>query len=237
MINGLQIIVNLPLFDVEFPGLAHMVVVSLITIATFDVLPSNDVFEWALNPPTDEQEDSKFAEVFDSNFLILNLGTMFLMFVVLLSIPPFLFCSRPCRRCWPWFNKKHQSMKKSVQGNSWIRFIMEGSLDISICASLNYIFMRENAEGLQWGNSFEVVNSTAFIVLAILVCVFPAWALIFYCRNFEKWEDEEFEEKYGSVFEGLRKDQRSSIIYPFIFSLRRFALVVVVTIGRRLLFA
>lgn len=142
MINGLQIIVNLPLFFIEFPSLAIMMVNSLITIATFDVMPSDEVFELTIDAPEDEQEDEKFQDVdFESNYMILNMGTMFLMFIVLLIIPCILLCSRPCRSCSRWLNKKHGAMSESMKGNSWIRFVMEGSLDISICASLNYIYL------------------------------------------------------------------------------------------------
>ena len=124
-----------------------------------------------------------------------------------------------------------------MKGNSWIVFIMEGSLDIAICCSLNYIYIDINGDGLKWDNIFLVVNNITFFVMVILVFIFPFWAVIFYCLKFEKWEEEEFEEKYGSVFEGLKKDQRSSIAYSFIFFLRRFALVIIVTVGRKLLFA
>ena len=60
MINGLQIIVNLPLFNMVFPDLSKMMVSSLITIATFDVMPSDEVFALTIDPPSDEQADEKF---------------------------------------------------------------------------------------------------------------------------------------------------------------------------------
>ena len=123
-----------------------------------------------------------------------------------------------------------------MKGNSWIVFVMEGSLDIAICCSLNYIFIDDSGAGLKWDNMFQVVNNSTLFVMVILVASFPFWAIIFYCLNFAKWEEEEFEEKYGAVFEGLKKDQRSSIAYPFIFFMRRFALVVIVTVGRKLFF-
>ena len=45
MINGLQILTNLPLFNVEFPDLAGMMVGQMLTIATFDIMPSGDVLD------------------------------------------------------------------------------------------------------------------------------------------------------------------------------------------------
>lgn len=60
MINGLQIMVNLPLFKIEFPDFSGLMIKSLITIATFDVMPTDEIFEFTINPPEDEQEDKQF---------------------------------------------------------------------------------------------------------------------------------------------------------------------------------
>ena len=54
MINGLQIIINLPLFNVRFPELSQSMVENMISIATFDVLPSDEVFDATLD--ADESE-------------------------------------------------------------------------------------------------------------------------------------------------------------------------------------
>ena len=99
MINGLQIIVNFPLFRATFPDLSGMMVESLITIATFDVLPSGDVIDETLLPPADDEQDmEKFNDIgFESNYMIINLGTMFLMFVIMLTLPACLICTGPCR--------------------------------------------------------------------------------------------------------------------------------------------
>ena len=49
MINGLQLFVNLPLFDVQFPSFTLKIVEGLITIATFDVMPSDDIMTVTLD--------------------------------------------------------------------------------------------------------------------------------------------------------------------------------------------
>ena len=76
-----------------------MMVESLITIATFDVLPSGDVIDETLLPPADDEQDmEKFNDIgFESNYMIINLGTMFLMFVIMLTLPACLICTGPCR--------------------------------------------------------------------------------------------------------------------------------------------
>jgi len=63
MINGLQIIVYLPMFAIiprDFPSLTIMMIGNLIDIATFDVLPSVDAIEATLSPPSDELEEERF---------------------------------------------------------------------------------------------------------------------------------------------------------------------------------
>ena len=60
--------------------------------------------------------------------------------------------------------------------------------------------------------------------------VFPSFVLWFYCKNFSKWEQEQFQERYGAVLEGLRLDKRSSLGYAMIFMFRRFALVLIVIV-------
>lgn len=132
----------------------------------------------------------------ENNYLVLNLGTLFFMFILLLTIPVCLILTKPCR-CWSWYNKKHEAMSTSIKGNTWIRFIMEGCLDISICATVNYIFIKKSNEGLKWNSTFHIINSTAIIVLVTLIIAFTIWTPLFYLRNFEKWKDEKFEEKYG----------------------------------------
>ena len=84
-------------------------------------------------------------------------------------------------------------MERKMQGNTWIRFILEGSLDISICAALNYIYNESSHEPIRWDTTFQTVNSLSFIVLTIILAMFPVWAIFFYYRNFERWEDSDFE--------------------------------------------
>ena len=62
MINGMQIFVNLPLFGVEFPPMSLSILNALIAIATFDVLPSDDVFAAAFTLPDEPDDDCEELE-------------------------------------------------------------------------------------------------------------------------------------------------------------------------------
>ena len=235
MINGLQIIINLPLFNVAFPELSQSMVENMIAIATFDVMPSDEVFLATLDAPESEQEDQKFQDVgYGSNFMILNLGTMFLTLVIMLTVPCCILVTLPCKSSSKCLTNKHKGCTDALRGNFFIRFLLEGCLDISICATLNILKGVED-DGLDWSDKFFIVNNVSLIVLSLAIVAFPVWVLIFYCTRFDQWMDEKFEHRYGAIFEGLHADQRSSLAYPFIFVIRRFALVIIAVVTKEIL--
>ena len=159
-------------------------------------MPSDEILEYTVNSPEDEQINKKFFEAsFESNYMILNLGTIFLMFLLLPILLVCLTCTRPCKNCCccSSFKTKHKAMESNMRGNTWIRFILEGTLDIAICAALNYIYNKNSQKSFRWDTPFQAVNSLSFIVLTILLVLFPVWAMWFYCYNFERWEENDFE--------------------------------------------
>ena len=108
MINGLQILVYLPLFQITFPELSANMVISLITIVTFEVVPAEKILEALFQIPHDEQQNQKFVDVgFEGNYMILNLGTMFIIFMLTLVMPVLLFCSKPRINGRASLRKKH----------------------------------------------------------------------------------------------------------------------------------
>ena len=73
--------------------------------------------------------------------------------------------------------------------------------------------------------------------MAAAIAILPIWIIYFYCKNFDKLGDAEFEHKYGASYEGMRTDSRAILAYPIIFMIRRFALVLVITVAREQLWA
>ena len=61
-----------------------------------------------------------------------------------------------------------------------------------------------------------------------IIPVYPVFILIFYCRKTVDRTDEEFDQKYGSLYEGLKADTRACIFYSFFFLVRRIVMVICV---------
>ena len=165
----------------------------LIVVATFDVLPSDLIFEETMKSyHEEEQKDERLANVgFESNSMILNMGSLFFILLILLTLPCCLFVSKPCKKYSGKFSAKHVSLTKSLYGNIYIRYLLEGCLDIAVCIVLNLI-NASNEGSLKWDSSFDVTNNIFLIVLLILISAFPVWILVFYCIKFSRWENEDF---------------------------------------------
>ena len=233
MINGLQLFINLPLFDITFPSLSIKSLQGLIEIANFDILPSNDIFSFTLDFSMDEfekeneQSDEKFENVgYESTSIIMNMGSLFISFVIFLTLPALLLCLRPCRSKSRLIKDKSEKISTALKGNLFIRFFLEGCLNIAISSVLNIEHANENG-GLEWDSSVNAINSVSLIFFTSVILLLPVFLLIFYCLKFKKWGKPGFEERYGAAIAGLRTDRRSSLFYPVNFILRRFALVLV----------
>ena len=59
MINGLQLFVHLPLFDINMPASAMMLVEKLLHIAHFDIIENADAFGWLMEFPEEDENTIK----------------------------------------------------------------------------------------------------------------------------------------------------------------------------------
>jgi hypothetical protein len=60
-------------------------------------------------------------------------------------------------------------------------------------------------------------------ILAAGIFILPIFIIAFYLKNIDKLDDEEFQEKFGSVYEGLVTGKKSAIAYSVFFIIRRAA--------------
>jgi hypothetical protein len=86
-IGFLQLVVFMPLINIMFPANAKLVNDSVMSIATFDLLPTDDIypvifdFELDAEEPLNDQWD---ACDFGTKNFIMNMGSLYLVFVYLI---------------------------------------------------------------------------------------------------------------------------------------------------------
>ena len=134
----------MPLFNVEFPYFTQRLIQNLVQIATFDVIDPALFFE-----PIDmlpESEEIHVRTNFDSTgynslYSTVNLGMTFIFMSGMIILSVILVCLKPFKRMNPKLNAKHANMTKSLYWNTYIRFIIEGSLEMFISCSINLEFV------------------------------------------------------------------------------------------------
>ena len=109
-----------------------------------------------------------------------------------------------------------------------LRFIFEAYLELVICVAIGML-------NLQWDpKNFSIQYGTIFTILFVILVIFmPLFTLIFYYYKIDSVEDEEFKNKYGTLYEGLELDmdkdkRKEALIYPFLFILRRIVFMITV---------
>ena len=99
---------------------------------------------------------------------------------------------------------------------------MEAYLELCLFAMLN---LKE----VRWDLPFAAIESSniiAVFILLLTLCI-PVLLIVFYYKNKHRWDDETFNEKAGTFFEGVRSDeeyQNVLLANQILFFVRRFML-------------
>lgn len=114
-----------------------------------------------------------------------------------------------------------------MRGNLLIRFVLEAALDLSISITLQIYYSDLNGGLFGSSEVFYVMNSILTILLGPMVIIAAVFLTVFYIKTFHRWNDEDYDERYGAIFDGLRKDTKLALLYPIIFILRRILFSIV----------
>ena len=222
MINGLQIFVHLPLFEISMPANAGMFVSEMTQIATFDIIENRDLFDgWLLDFPEEDEGELKgrFVETgYENKDIISLLGIGFVIIVILLIVMFFLCITNPCKEHSECLERINEKASGIIFWNFWLRFLIEDSLcaEISLCC---YLFssnlardtsvtsevgplreLESNSPGFgiyanddQVDTTFLYVNNSFAVILACVFLSLPIFIALFYVWNFHKLANRDFE--------------------------------------------
>jgi len=163
---------------------------------------------------------------------MINMGTLMVVFFMSATIPFLVIIFfRPCKNRSKYAADKLTSTTNALYGNLLLRYILEAGLDISVSIALQVYYSDLNGGLFNSNEAFFMLNSIMTIILGPVVLLAIFCYGIFYLCTFSQWTDETYDERFGAVFEGLRKDTRLSLLYPVIFLLRRalFSVVAIYT--------
>ena len=202
----------------------------MITVATFDILPTDDMFPLVLAElPEEDAYTDKFDRLnYGSVFTVMNMGTLliiFLYYVVLYSIYP---CVRLGKNHLKWCNKLEKKLNGMLFWNHAIVFIQEGFIEILIGALINFKYMVSADD--PWGNWNLVFNNIITIVLTAASAVLCLFLVFFLYPRFGKLRQKSYKEKYEGAYEMIqvKRRGRAVLLFPLFFFVRRILLAVAV---------
>ena len=75
--------------------------------------------------------------------------------------------------------------------------MIEIYMDVVLCALMNI-------DSLNWSSSFEAVQMSNYLAVinTAIFCALPIFFIYFYAKNLQRWNVDEFREKYGTLLKG-----------------------------------
>jgi len=165
--------------------------------------------------------------------MMINMGSLIVVFFLTLTIPIIIvLVLAPMKTRMNCARQRLSSTTNSMRGNLIIRYVLEAALDLSVSITLQFYYSDLNGGLFGSNEAFFVLNSILTILLGPAVIIAAISSGVFYIKTFDRWNDEDYNEKYGAIFDGLRKDTKAALLYPLIFVLRRilFSIVAIYTV-------
>ena len=172
MINALQIICHLPLFNLYMPSSAIVFFDTVKELTEFKIIPTEKVVDWLLrNDP-----ESFFREI-GPLFLVPVFGAVILIVMLL------LYC---CSERFEYAFLAHYYLRYLIFWNGPLRYFLEGYMVFSLSSLLAV------TEGLDWTTNLARMNSLLVIAILALVFLLPMILTTYFRMRFSLFRDGEF---------------------------------------------
>lgn len=187
-IGFLQLVVYHPLLSISFPGNVVVVNNHLIDIATYDVLPTDDIFPAMFNLDTDGMEplNERYNEFrFETQNILLNLGSLFIMFLgILLKLLIIFITSLPKIRDFSCAKK----VKAFTAGN----LLWSGILEYLFSAYSEIVFgvFLHSAEFTWKGSGSTVFPNLMYFCFATAAVLLPIWTIYFLQSRYKQLDED-----------------------------------------------
>jgi len=178
MINTQQLIVLLPLFEINLPANAGLFFRQLMSIAAFEFFEIGEFTNSLLDlEPTSPVDENYNAVGFESVYFINNMGTMFLIYLLypILMLVEYILGKMALK--WARWLKIHQHFKNKVYWTSIITLVFESYSIIAICCLIHFEYISFQGPG-------NVLQSLIAIASFLALIWFPIHSARLFIQNF-----------------------------------------------------
>jgi hypothetical protein len=161
-----------PLIGINIPPLTKGTFKHLLTIATFDVLKTDDWFPILFNFSKSSPLNERFGEIFETTILIMNLGTLWLVGIYCMIMYLLYFALYKCEV--PCIEKFRQKLATSLFWNGTIDFLNQGYIEFVFS-----VFLTIKKGTFDWDNWGGVLNNVSFLFYSTIVFTWPIFLQAF----------------------------------------------------------
>ena len=197
MVNGLQMIVLIPLIPVSIPANGQMFIVSLIDIACFDLVPVDLIWPHIFDFQDSDSFNFEFETAgYESGYLAENMGTNFVFthfFAVGLMFTLLFFLLRNKGRR---LERIYRGFKKRFLWNAIVIFFMEAYIEMGLCsfAVINRWYWDPAGD---FNNNSNMVYAVLF---ASIICLYPLVVMFIFCKNKAMLDKKMYRDYVGGPF-------------------------------------
>ena len=235
MINGLQIILHLPIMMISWPGPIMNFYQIILPFVMFDVIES---FDWINDPfqATFQWQDGDLDDLnifdqvqnlgYDSHNPMLNLGTMSLCIMAytvrLLILLTIVYPNRRKKCCKGCF----KSLKESLLFGEILTIFVEAHIELCLAGT---IMTQISATGQNQDNN-PVMWTLGISFLLVSYGLMPGLFLWLLCQKKTRYAKQVFQRKWGILLEGVNLHSKWHVAFFFVFILRRIFYVLCYTL-------
>jgi len=140
-----------------------------------------------------------FTDVkYESSYMIMNLGSLYLVLLVMIVQAILLPITKPLTKFSARFNRWHTSVSETLFWNGFLRLILEAALDFSIAVLINLkvVYELHRSGSNEWWLPhlpFFWLNYCTVIFAVVVLFIGPLYVLIYYSWRYKQWSTEKFE--------------------------------------------
>jgi hypothetical protein len=144
-----------------------------------------------------------------SNYFVINMGNLFLVFVYLILLFFLLPCAKRVTK--PILKKVIGYFFDGLCWNAAITFVSESFLVLSISCYTNYL-------RLDWKRPGLTTSSVLALLSALVLIFYPVFSFIFLHRNKHRLHEKTTKDTYGSLYSHLKfKKGGATLLEPAIY--------------------
>jgi len=221
MLHMQQILILVPMLQVNMPASCNFIFSIIFQIAAFDFIETGDYFEEYFETAPSEPFNENFEAIgLETTYFIHNMGTLMFTLVALPVILLVLWLTYLLRDSHACFLRVNNFIGGYFRWNSTIRVLMENYGLISLVSMLGL-------RHLEWSTPGSQINSALACASPLYMIGVPAWAAYHFYRNFDRLGEPGQLEMYGSFYEELHLGSKKWFAFvatPLFFFVRRIIL-------------